>query len=407
MCVILVARKDIRPSEEMIQLSWDANPQGAGAAWKDPEGLVNWRKGMTLEEVQELNKKLPFPYVLHFRVASAGMLKIPGLNHPFPVEKDASISTVGRFVGDVVFHNGHWASWKHEMKDLAAKGGWKIPEDPWSDSRAMAWVASQIGVGFLELLDEKIVRFGPDGVHIMGHMGHGGWDEVDGILVSNRGWEKRVTHSNYTTPPASMCGVERAGGTSRNTTFQRSTGELAQTEGSEGNQQKAVQATNQAATGGDQNGQETVDTYENEELQKWLRDHPHNAHRRHVALNEEKCQVCFTKAANVFDGPNQRFGRCWSCYDRQKKAPIIEAAIVVPASVAIAAKYHRCEQCKINSAATQLTDGSKKWICGTCWRQLGKPDVEYNGMKITEGNNNTELERRRADAARGISRVVG
>lgn len=69
--------------------------------------------------------------------------------------------------------------------EATVRGNVKVPPGKWSDSRAMALLASVHGLGILEFIDEKIFVFGPDDHEIFGN----GWSKVDDIWVSNKSWE--------------------------------------------------------------------------------------------------------------------------------------------------------------------------------------------------------------------------
>lgn len=182
MCVIFFADK-VRPSELMVEAAFQANSDGGGIAWRE-DGQVKWRKGLNLDEMLDLTQKLPIPFVAHFRIASIGGVS-PQLTHPFPIEKDTSNALQGRTKSFVLFHNGHWGKWREDMREVSIKGAYPLPTGKWNDSRAMAWLAAHLGLGVLELIDEKVIAFGPKTSVIFG----GVWSVVNDVLVSNRSWE--------------------------------------------------------------------------------------------------------------------------------------------------------------------------------------------------------------------------
>lgn len=181
MCVIAIAQ-DKALTADHVKRMFGANRDGAGIAWRE-HGKVQWRKGLDEEEMSGLCLTVPIPYVAHFRIASCGGVR-PELTHPFPVSKDANLSLKGATTGAVVFHNGHYHSWREKML-LMAIHGIKIPTGPWSDSRLMAFVAANSSLNVLQLFDEKIVTFGLHDMDIWGT----GWTLVDDLYVSNRTWE--------------------------------------------------------------------------------------------------------------------------------------------------------------------------------------------------------------------------
>lgn len=196
MCVIALAAKE-RLTTEQIAKMYGANPHGAGVAWRDG-AEVRWKKGLDLEEAIRVIKDLPMPYVAHFRIPSCGgPSKL--LTHPFPIARDVPLALEGSTTGFVLFHNGHWGTWKTTMLDASVRGNGEIPIGKWSDSRAMAWMAAHYGIGMLEFIDEKAIAFGPEQLELFSA---NSWSKVgDGIWVSNKGWESERIGNQYMKPP--------------------------------------------------------------------------------------------------------------------------------------------------------------------------------------------------------------
>ena len=188
MCVIAVVDKE-RPTDDMVERMFDANNSGAGVAWRE-NGAVRWKKGLDVDEIKELCRTVPIPFVAHFRIPSCGGAH-DTLCHPFPIEKGASVALEGTFKGFVLFHNGHWAKWKETVLDSAVRGNVKIPVGKFSDSRAMALMAAYHGLGILEFIDEKIIAFGPNEIEVFGF----GWSKVNEVWVSNKSWENNFTYN--------------------------------------------------------------------------------------------------------------------------------------------------------------------------------------------------------------------
>lgn len=211
MCVIFFAEEK-RPSPEMVEKGYNANRHGAGIAWREPDpqtGLtvVRWRKGLDLEEIQAAVAATPLPFIAHFRIPSCGGDTL-SLTHPFPVDRRAPCDLEGKTKGFVLFHNGHWNRWKEMVFETALKKGLKIPGGKWSDSRAMAWIASVYGIGALDMLDEKIIAMSPDEIEVCGT----GWSTEEGVYVSNTGWKYQTVRTGgayFTSPPASLPGRGR------------------------------------------------------------------------------------------------------------------------------------------------------------------------------------------------------
>lgn len=168
------------------------NSAGGGVAWRE-DGWVRWAKGLSLEEMQDFCKKLPLPFVAHFRIPTVGGA-ISELCHPFPVDGKCSVALEGRTKGYVLFHNGHWGDWKRVSMEAATKGRGGLPVGKWSDSRAMAFVAHIYGVGILDFIDEHTIIFGPHDSEVTGSR----WTRANDVVVSNRSWEfHSTTHTIY------------------------------------------------------------------------------------------------------------------------------------------------------------------------------------------------------------------
>lgn len=193
MCVIFCTDDEnpVRPTPEMVEQAFDHNGAGAGIAWRrggtlDEKGQMHggeicWSKGLELPAIQTLVKNAPLPFVCHFRIPTVGG-KRPDLCHPFPIHKSVPLYLEGTTPGYVLFHNGHWSSWKDMIVRAAISGNAPIPEGEWSDSRALAWIADICGLRVLEFVDEKVVAISPTDVEIFGN----GWSKHQGVWVSNQ-----------------------------------------------------------------------------------------------------------------------------------------------------------------------------------------------------------------------------
>jgi hypothetical protein len=197
MCVIMLAQR-VRPTEEMIDKAWDYNKDGAGFAWRQGNE-VHFEKGiMEVGRVKELCAELPMPYVVHFRVASVGGVK-QTLTHPFIVSKDAPLPLVGKTKGGVLFHNGHWGDWNAKALEAAIHSNTRIPTGDWSDTRAIAWMISIYGAGFMEFLPtQRGVYFTAKDMDVFTGPG---WIRVNDVWCSNDiFWTKKhynSGNSNY------------------------------------------------------------------------------------------------------------------------------------------------------------------------------------------------------------------
>lgn len=192
MCVIAIAEKT-RPTPEQVAAMFEQNSDGCGFAWREKKGdetRVRWEKGlMTLEEAQKQCAELPLPFVAHFRIQTVGG-KRAALCHPFPILKEVPLDLKGSTNGFVLFHNGHWNSWRNSVLEAVWKTGYKIPSGKWSDSRAMAWSAAHFGVAILEFIDEKSAVISPEKLELTGK----DWIDYEekGLWVSNTNWTHRL-----------------------------------------------------------------------------------------------------------------------------------------------------------------------------------------------------------------------
>ena len=138
MCVI-VASYTGRPTEDDVARMWEKNSHGGGASWAE-DGITKWKKGLTVEQMQELAATLPFPFMLHFRLASQGTSKEPQACHPFPILPGVPDALEGESRDGVVFHNGFWSDWKDSVLQIGLLLRYEViravdvlPTDPFPD----------------------------------------------------------------------------------------------------------------------------------------------------------------------------------------------------------------------------------------------------------------------------------
>lgn len=205
MCVIMLVTNDKnRPTDVMVEKAAAYNDDGIGLAYREGNNRENrevvWKKGfeeVDVPEVVELCKTLPVPFVVHFRAASIGDV-CKQLTHPFPVDKRSSLALNGRTKGYVLFHNGHWSNWYDKSLDAALRSNTPLPRGKWSDSRAMAWLSSIFGEGFMEFLpDQKGVLFGANDYDVF--TGKDGWVKVNDVWCSNNHFMTRSRVSSFPT----------------------------------------------------------------------------------------------------------------------------------------------------------------------------------------------------------------
>lgn len=193
MCLIIVCKPGIRPAQSMLEDAHAVNADGIGVAWNEKR-KVHWRKGITNPADTLASVPLDSWAVIHFRLATIGG-KDPRLTHPFIVHSDSVLALNGSTAGRVLFHNGHWSGWRDSLvtsllaraakRNIVLRAGKKpkLPNGPWSDSRAIAILAAEYGEALFQLLEnERIATLGTDGVKTYGT----GWSEFHGVMLSNR-----------------------------------------------------------------------------------------------------------------------------------------------------------------------------------------------------------------------------
>ncbi len=206
MCVIFI-NEFIRPSEKQVEQAYEQNDAGAGIAWRDG-GAVHYEKGLDLEGIKRLCAAVPLPFVAHFRIPSGTFPKRDDLCHPFPIEKTAPLALKGITKGGVLFHNGHWGKWQDLMLEATVRSGIKVPTGKWSDSRAMAFLTSIYGIGFLELLnDQRTAVLTPGNIDVTGMWSRVSMPDNNFFWASNRQWDT-VKAAYHATGASSLCTVK-------------------------------------------------------------------------------------------------------------------------------------------------------------------------------------------------------
>jgi len=380
MCVIFGAFKGERPTEEMIRLGFVKNNAGGGAAWRE-NGKVRYMKGMTLSEVQVINKHLPFPYVLHLRNPSTGTAIGPFATQPFVVSEDADFTLKGEAPQGVLFHNGFWSDWRNKILEAAINGGWKLPDGPWTDTRALAIMAHHVGGGALEFADEKLIWFKEHDIRIYGPVGgHRGWVQVNKILCSNRDWEPVGGTRSMGFIPASSTQVsipetrqqdtgdvgstkEAAGGASQNRSFRSS--DAFGTAGSRGDKQERLQAGNE----------------------KTVREGVAEQRATLVLFpGEHMCEDCDKALARVDE---EHKHRCWNCWDEYLKhnGRIVSGRAFLDAPGGLTQFQTPCQFCYAENAECYVRANGKA-ICPVCWLKHDRPTTgryRQNDPTIREG----------------------
>lgn len=405
MCVIFVADQE-RPTREMLELGRQHNNHATGIAWRGPspddekKTVVHWKKGndIPLDEVIHLAETLPMPYVIHFRNASGGTSTRDGCAHPFPIDPKVPLYLTGNIAGFVLFHNGFWSNWKNNLLEAAMRSRLKVPTEPWSDSRGLAWMASHFGHGVLELIDEKVVTFGPNKIEIFGSKD---WKRINGVLCSNDSWERKIhtssalpehyrggrhqphhgAHSNPHTPSTpngtggeterKANGNATPGGGSQVTPFRGTAGAPGTSGTSEDtrglSEQEAVQAGNEGAR--------SVPRGTVLSPSAWARQINSKDYRRGSSVADDMvpsfergpCTGCKKRNAIVSEGGRQYCFDCWhSIFGYDADGREVGNRLYLTG---------RCEHCHDREADSILVNPPRNWICGTCWHAAKRPDI--------------------------------
>ena len=190
MCVILVCPQSARPDRATLAACHEANPHGAGVAWREA-GSVKWFKGLEPDELEPLIAELPGEIVIHFRWASVGEVT-PKLCHPFPVSAKATTRLSGH-ARAVLFHNGTWSAWRETLRRMPRH---RKPDDGLlSDSRVAASLIDLCGTNVLDRLPGRYVLFERDFTQLYGH-----WQEWGGMRVSNLGFTYGLSEPSLFAP---------------------------------------------------------------------------------------------------------------------------------------------------------------------------------------------------------------
>lgn len=196
MCLVIASPSGKRISDEILEDAARGNRDGAGIAWLE-EGQIHYRKGLTVEELKTVldEHAVGNPWVAHFRIATIGGVK-PELTHPFVIDEHASIGLEG--VADaVLFQNGTFGNWKDFLLQASASSKVRVPEPPWSDTRAVAFLCHVYGKHILSLLDNHSRFLILDAKEPITRriMLWGTWEDHDGFKFSNRNSCAFHTHS--------------------------------------------------------------------------------------------------------------------------------------------------------------------------------------------------------------------
>lgn len=192
MCVIAICEKR-KPSKKDLQKMNISNPDGFGIAWNE-NGKINFIKGLfDFNQIKKLVYSCKLPFTIHFRLASVSVVSNE-LCHPFPIDKKASLDLEGK-ASKVLFHNGHYADWQKTMLTAITTRKISLPGGPWTDTRSFAFLSAIFGLGYLDLIDEKIVVM--DGKKDVITYYGAGWIREKGIVYSNKYWNWNHSSAYY------------------------------------------------------------------------------------------------------------------------------------------------------------------------------------------------------------------
>ena len=394
MCVIaLVTADDHRLTDDQIGKMFNNNNAGAGVCWfsqlknAGPDDLISvkWVKGLDEDQVNTLLPTLPVPYAVHFRNPSPNTSTSLNANHPFAINDEVDASLEGEIEGGaVLMHNGFWGQWRDKTLEAAISTRCPIPAGPWTDSRALAYMANALGAGVLTCINEKVLLFSVDTIETYGI----GWvKQANGLLVSNTTWlHTTVMHQGSTHAARVAAAVaagmsESTGGGSRHGSFcgpRLVEGQVVR-EGEE----RLAQGGTAAALGFTANPRRADEAVPGgRDLQEAAQQthaavsgrptQPLTPERQGAALTPQDEAVWARRVANGTDcqdcgnGPgyiqNGGVRRCWPCWDKASRKPSVSGT---------------CQTCR-TLETTQIVLDTGDWVCDPCWRRQGKPAIVRN-----------------------------
>lgn len=209
MCVAIYKPAGIAcPSIETLKQCWDANPDGAGIAWRTADaenplhiekGFMNWKEFETYWKAEQISSYTGDLFI-HFRITTHGGTS-EGNTHPFPiVDSDIALKAMSCDCRNVLMHNGILPV-VPDSKDISdtmmlckliARG--RFEERP---QELMNLVNDIIGTNKLIMMDKH-------GVYMAGQ-----WQEIDGVYYSNTLWQYRYDYYNgaYSTTASRKSGM--------------------------------------------------------------------------------------------------------------------------------------------------------------------------------------------------------
>lgn len=179
MCIAIVKPAGTVIDEAVLKTCFENNPDGAGFAYRTPEGLVVEKGLFTWEafiDAYRARNVADVDALIHFRITTKGD-DSPENTHPFAIQAGALI------------HNG-------TISHLGERRG--VPGAK-SDTRELAEKWDAVALDDMERFFDVFEHYVDDTrVAVMGHDGRvivfnrKQWIEKDGVLYSNRGFEMDV-----------------------------------------------------------------------------------------------------------------------------------------------------------------------------------------------------------------------
>ena len=109
MCVIVIKPAGIEIPDDIIRRCWRRNPDGAGLAYIEDDGVQIEKGFMQLNEFLNFYKSLDLKEtfaIAHFRISTSGGIN-PGMTHPFPLtDSHSQLTAMSTRTPVAIVHNG-------------------------------------------------------------------------------------------------------------------------------------------------------------------------------------------------------------------------------------------------------------------------------------------------------------
>lgn len=188
MCVAIYKPANIAaPSIDVLKQCWDANPDGAGLAWRSDDkypihiekGFMSWKEFESYWKSAAIGK-YDGDLFIHFRITTHGGTS-DGNTHPFPISNnDKVLKSLSLSCNHVMMHNGMLPvtpdnksiSDTMMLSKLIARGGFEK-----NTPQLMDLLEELIGTNKIAMMDS-------DDVYLIGD-----WKLIDGVYYSNTYWQ--------------------------------------------------------------------------------------------------------------------------------------------------------------------------------------------------------------------------